>query len=87
MITAIVSEEASQHIFPAKSCFEALKALNDLYDSHSKMEIIHLLSKLFSLEVKNNDPMLVTYEIKVLIKLTFLITCNPQLLKEGVPID
>ena len=32
VITATVSEEVSQHIFPAKSCFVALKMLKDIYD-------------------------------------------------------
>ena len=51
MITPTVSEEVSQHIFPAKSCFQALKTLKDLYESHSEMEIISLMLKLLRLEV------------------------------------
>ena len=31
--------------------------LRDLYDSHSELEIIQLLMKLFNLELKDNDPM------------------------------
>ena len=66
VITATVSEEVSQHILPARSCFEALKILKELYDSHSEMEVIQLMLKLFSLEVKDNDPMLVASEIKAI---------------------
>ena len=51
MITPTVSEEVSQHIFPAKSRFQALKTLKDLYESHSEMEIISLMLKLLKLEV------------------------------------
>ena len=64
MIIATVNEEASQHILPNKSCFEAIKTLKGLYDSHSEMEVIHLMLKLFILEVKDNDPMLVASEIR-----------------------
>ena len=66
MITPTVSEEVSQHIFPAKSRFQALKTLKDLYDSHSEMDIIQLMLKLFSLEVNNNDSMLVSYKIRAI---------------------
>ena len=58
MIIANVSEEASQHIMLDKSCFEALKTLKYLHESPSKMEIIQLMLKLFSLELKDNDPVL-----------------------------
>ena len=64
MITATVSEEVSQHVFLAKSYFKALKALKYLHDSHFEMEIIQLMLKLFSLEVKDNDHMLIAYKIK-----------------------
>ena len=64
MITTTVSEEVSQHIFPTKSFFEAFKRLKYFYDSHFEMEIIQLMLKLFSLEVKDNDPILVGSEIR-----------------------
>lgn len=64
MISATVSEEVSQHILLAKTRYEALKTLKDMYDSHSEMEFIQLMLKLFSLEVNDNDPMLVTSEIR-----------------------
>ena len=35
-----------------------------MYDSHSEMEIIQLMLKLFNLEVKDNDPMLVASLIR-----------------------
>ena len=37
-----------------------------MYDSHSEMEVIKLMLKLFNLEVKDNDPMLVAYEIRTI---------------------
>ena len=64
MIIATGSEEVSQHIFPTKSCFEALKTLKYLYVSHSEMEVIKLMLKLFNLEVKDNDYIPVASEIK-----------------------
>ena len=63
MITATISEDVSQHVFPAKSCFGELKALKDLYGSHYEMEIIQLILKLFNLELKYNDLMLVAFDI------------------------
>ena len=37
-----------------------------MYDSHYEMEIIQLMLKLFSLELKYNDPMMVAYEIRAI---------------------
>ena len=58
MITAIVSEEVSQHIFPATYFFQALKRMKDMFGSHTKMEVIQMMLKLFNLEVKDNHPMI-----------------------------
>ena len=41
-----------------------MKKLEDLYDSHSKLELIQWLTKLFNLEMKDNDPMALAFEIK-----------------------
>ena len=38
--------------------------LRDLYDSHSQLEIIQLLMKLFNLELKYNDPMKLAFQIR-----------------------
>ena len=41
--------------------------MKDLYNSHSKLELIQLLVKLFNLELKDNDPMDLVSEIKVIL--------------------
>ena len=56
----------SRHLDSSKSAWEALKKLKDLYDSHSELEIIQLLMKLFNLELKDNDPMKLAYEIRAI---------------------
>jgi hypothetical protein len=66
LIAASFSEEVSMHIISCKSVFSALKKLKDLYDSHSELEIIQLLMKLFNLEMKDNDPMKLASEIRAL---------------------
>ena len=57
LIIASVSEEVSRHLVSSKSDWVELKKLKYLYDSHSELEIIQLLMKLFNLELKDNDPM------------------------------
>ena len=44
----------------------SIKKLKDLYDSHFEIEIIQLLIKLFTLELKDNDPMKLAYEIRAI---------------------
>ena len=44
----------------------SLQKLKDLYDSHSKLEIIQLLMKLSNLELKDNNPMKLASEIRAL---------------------
>ena len=66
LIIASISEEVSRHLVSSKSVWEALKKLEDLYDSHSELEIIQLLMKLFNLELKDNDPMKIAYDIRVI---------------------
>ena len=63
LIITFVSEEVSRHLVSSKSDWEALKKLKDLYDSHSELEIIQLLMKLFNLELKDNDPIKLASEI------------------------
>ena len=55
LIGTSITEEVSRHIISCKSAFATLKKLKDLYDSHSELEIIQLLIKLFNLEMKDND--------------------------------
>ena len=57
LIAAIISEEVSCHIISITDCYGALNKLKDLYDSHSELEQIQSLFKLFNLEVNDNDPM------------------------------
>ena len=66
LIIASVSEEVRIHSVCSKSAWEALNKLKDLYDSHSELEIIQLLMKLFNLELKDNDPMKLAYEFRAI---------------------
>ena len=66
LIISSVSEEVSRHLVSSKSAWEVLKKLKDLYDSHSELEIIQLLMKLFNLELKDNDPMKLASEIRAI---------------------
>ena len=66
LIVASITEEVGRHIISCKSEFVALKKLKDLYDSHSELEIIQLLMKLFNLEMKDNDPMKLASKIRAL---------------------
>ncbi len=64
LIAASVSEEVSHHIFPFSTTFEALQKLKELYDSHFSLEVVQLMIKLFTLELQNNDPIALAYEVK-----------------------
>lgn len=66
LLVASISEEISMHIISYKTPFTTLKKLKYLYDSHSKLEIIQLLMKLFILDMKDNDPMKLASEIETL---------------------
>jgi hypothetical protein len=63
LISSSVTEEVSRHILSSTTTFKALEKLKDLYDSHSELEIIQLLMKLFNLELKDNNPMKLASEI------------------------
>jgi hypothetical protein len=64
LIFSFVSEEESYHIISIKYYWSALKKLKDLYDLHSKLELIQLLMKIFNLEMKDNDTMVLASKIK-----------------------
>ena len=66
LIISFVSEEVSRHLISSKIAQEALKKLKYLYDSHSELEIIRLLMNLFSLELKDNDPMKLASKIRAI---------------------
>ena len=44
----------------------SIKETKRLYDSHSELEIIQLLMKLFHLELKDNDPMKLASKIRAI---------------------
>ena len=64
LIVAFVNEEVSHHISPFSNAFEALQKLKELYDSHSALNFVQLMIKLFSLELQNNDPLALASEVK-----------------------
>lgn len=66
LIATSVGEGVSRHIISMKDSYGALKKLKDLYDSHSKLEIIQLWMKLFNLELKDNDPMALASKIEAI---------------------
>ena len=38
--------------------------LNEVYDSHSKLEFVQLMIKLFILELRNDDPLVLSLEVR-----------------------
>ena len=54
----------SRHILPLSTAFEALQKLKELYHSHSALEVVQLMIKLFTLELQNNDPLALASEVK-----------------------
>ena len=52
LIAASVNEEVSRHISSFSNDFEALRKLKELYDSHSALEVVQLMIKLFNLELQ-----------------------------------
>lgn len=64
LIATSVNEEVSRHISPFSNAFEALQKLKELYDSHSTLEVVPLMIKLFSLELQNDNPLAVASEVK-----------------------
>jgi len=49
--------EVSHHIASISDSYRTLKRLNELYDTHSELEFVQLMLKLFNLDLKNDDPM------------------------------
>lgn len=64
LITTFVNEEVSHHISPFSNSFEALQKPKELDDSHSMLEVVQLMIKLFSLELQNGDPLALASEVK-----------------------
>eukprot|EP00253_Pinus_taeda_P021319 PITA_21319 len=67
LIAASVNKEVSRHISTCSTAFEALQKLKELYDSHSALEVVQLMIKLFTLELENNDPLALASEIKSIV--------------------
>jgi hypothetical protein len=57
VISTTVSEDVSRHIASISDSYGALKRFNEWYDTHSELEFIQIMLKLFNLELKNDDPM------------------------------
>jgi len=68
LIATSVNEEVSFHISPFSNAFEALQKLKELYDSRSELEVVQLMIKLFSLELKNDDPLALASEVRPIMK-------------------
>ena len=64
LTVASVSEEVSCHISPFSTAFEALQKMKELYASHSALEVVQPMIKLFTLELQNNDPLALASEVK-----------------------
>ena len=57
LIETSINEEVSHHISPFSNTFEALKKLKELCDSHSALEVVQIMIKLFTLKLQNDDPL------------------------------
>lgn len=64
---AIVSEEMSHHIVHIYDFYGDLRKLKDLYDSNSKSKLVQLLVNLFMLELKDDNPMGLAFELKTIL--------------------
>eukprot|EP00253_Pinus_taeda_P011167 PITA_11167 len=64
LIATFVNKEVSHHISSYSTTFEALQKLKELYDSHSALEVIQLMIKLFTFELQNNDPLALASKTK-----------------------
>eukprot|EP00253_Pinus_taeda_P031134 PITA_31134 len=67
LIATSVNKEVSRHISTCSTAFEALQKLKEIYDSHSALEVVQLMIKLFTLELQNNDPLALASEIKSIV--------------------
>ena len=62
-----VNEEVSRYSLSFSNAFEAIKNLKELYDSHSELDVVQLMIKLFNLELKNDDPLPLESEIRSIV--------------------
>jgi len=61
-----MNEEVSHYIMAFSHAFESIKKLKDLYDSHSHLQVVQLMIKLFNLELKDDDPLALDSEIRAI---------------------
>ena len=54
----------SHHISPFSNAFEALQKLKELCDSHFELEVVQLMIKSFSIELKNGDPLALASKVR-----------------------
>ena len=66
LIVSSVSEEVNYHISSIDDAWNALNKLKDFFYSHFELELIQLQLKLFNLELKNNDPMVLISKIRAI---------------------
>jgi len=66
LISASVNEEVSHHITPFIDAFVPLKKMKELYGSHSELEVVQLMIKLFNLELKEDDPLALATKIRAI---------------------
>ena len=64
LIAASINEEASSYISPFSNYFEELNKLNEFHESHSELEVVQLIIKLFSVELKKDDPLALASEVR-----------------------
>lgn len=57
----------SHDVSPLSNSFEALQKLKEIYDLHSELEVVQLMIKLFSLELKNDDPLPLASKVRSII--------------------
>jgi len=64
LIAMLVNEEVSCYISPFSNAYEVLKNFKELYDSHSKLEVVQLMIKLFNIDLKNDDALSLASEVR-----------------------
>ena len=63
LIVACANEEVNHHIAPIANAFHALKKMEILYELHSQLEVVQLMIKLFNLELKDDDSLVLASQM------------------------
>lgn len=66
LIAASENEEVTCRIAPFTNVFSALKKLKEVSDSHTQLEVVQLMIKLFNLELKDDDSLALASEIRAI---------------------